>query len=276
MRWNLSLLTIIINMSATETWDKIVVSNLSPQPRSQLVSFVSPSSDIRPQLTSPGHMTGQNTPSLTRHAKAMVQRIKGEAESILDSRHGGSQRYSFLPPESCTEDSDSDQEEDVKFRRYKELPREIIRDLTRSSQFQRLESASNGDPSVTRTRDRPSSIVKDLARVNLSLLSSTGKSAYHVFNNQSSDSINTINSVHNDNFNDSLISYDLQKEDSVVTPGTITKSDSAFTWQSYSCSSRNSTLSSCYRDHTDITDAGLHTEVSVNIYKFEFYFLCII
>ena len=235
------------------------------------MSFVCPSSDTRTQLPSPGHMTVQNTPSLTRHAKAMVQRIKGEAESILDSRHGGSQRYSFLPPESCTEDSVSDQEEDVKFRRYKELPREIMRDLTRSSQFQRLDS--NGDSGGgTRTRDRPGSIVKDLARVNLSMLSSTGSSQYHVFNNQSSDSINTINSVHNDNFNDSLISYDLQRQEPVVTPGTMTKSDSAFTWQSYSCSSRNSTLSSCYRDHTDITDAGVHTEVPVNIYNLSFYF----
>ena len=47
----------------------------------------------------------------------MVQKIKGEAESILDSRHGGSQRYSFLPPESCTEESDSEEDEDVKFHR---------------------------------------------------------------------------------------------------------------------------------------------------------------
>ena len=51
----------------------------------------------------------------------MVQRLKGEAESILESRHGlASQRYSFLPPDSATEDSDSEaeaEEEAVRRRR---------------------------------------------------------------------------------------------------------------------------------------------------------------
>ena len=71
---------------------------------------------------------------------------------------------------------------------------------------------------------RPS-IVKDLARVNLSLLNTT--SHYSVLNNQSSDSINTINS--NLDTTGDLVSYQLQEEDEV---GGLTKSDSAFTWQS--------------------------------------------
>lgn len=71
---------------------------------------------------------------------------------------------------------------------------------------------------------RPS-IVKDLARVNLSILNTT--SHYSVLNNQSSDSINTINS--NLDTTGDLVSYQLQEEDEV---GGLTKSDSAFTWQS--------------------------------------------
>ena len=97
------------------------------------------------------------------------------------------------------------------FQRYRELPREMLRDLTKPPA-------------------RPN-IVKDLARVNLSLLNTT--SHYSVLNNQSSDSINTINSnldttgdVQPDN---DLVSFDLQEEEET---GGLTKSDSAFTWQS--------------------------------------------
>ena len=80
---------------------------------------------------------------------------------------------------------------------------------------------------------RPS-IVKDLARVNLSLLNTT--SHYSVLNNQSSDSINTINSNIGDTTggdsrpDTDLVSFDLQEEEE-ETAG-LTKSDSAFTWQS--------------------------------------------
>ena len=186
----------------------------------------------------------------------MVQRLKGEAESILESRHGlASQRYSFLPPDSATEDSDSEVE-DERFRRYRELPREIYRDLTRPSQFQRLEAEESSNPS----KDRPSSIVKDLARVNISELLHPGgqtgglSSQYRVFTNQSSDSLNSVQR------DPSLISFDLARP---VEPDTrpLTKSDSAFTWQSYSCSSRASTLSSALRDaSTEATEAM--TEVS--------------
>ena len=195
----------------------------------------------------------------------MVQRLKGEAESILESRHGlASQRYSFLPPDSATEDSDSEAE-DERFRRYRELPREIYRDLTRPSQFQRLEAASDEIKGSSNTsRERPSSIVKDLARVNISELLHPGgqsglSSQYRVFTNQSSDSLNSVQR------DPSLISFDLARPSDSDTrpPGGLTKSDSAFTWQSYSCSSRASTLSSALRDaSTEVTDPGLMTEVS--------------
>ena len=80
---------------------------------------------------------------------------------------------------------------------------------------------------------RPS-IVKDLARVNLSILNTT--SHYSVLNNQSSDSINTINSnidTTGDTRPDTdLVSFDLQEEVEGEETGGLTKSDSAFTWQS--------------------------------------------
>ena len=102
------------------------------------MSFSLPSSDDEARAPD---LPGLVTPSLTRSARAMVQRLKGEAESILEFRHGlASQRYSFLPPDSATEDSDSEAE-DERFRRYRKLPREIYRDLTRPSQFQRIEAA---------------------------------------------------------------------------------------------------------------------------------------
>ena len=88
--------------------------------------------------------------------------------------------------------------------RYRELPREVM-------------------------RERPS-IVKDLARVNLSLLNTT--SHYSVLNNQSSDSINTINS--NLETTGDLVSFNLQEEEEEEAGG-LTKSDSAFTWQSKRC-----------------------------------------
>ena len=86
---------------------------------------------------------------------------------------------------------------------------------------------------LTKPAARPS-IVKDLARVNLSLLNTS--SHYSVLNNQSSDSINTINSnVIDTTGGDSrpdteLVSFDLQEEEEET--GGLTKSDSAFTWQS--------------------------------------------
>ena len=84
---------------------------------------------------------------------------------------------------------------------------------------------------LTKPPARPN-IVKDLARVNPSLLNTT--SHYSVLNNQSSDSINTINS-NLDTTGDSrpdtdLVSFELQEEEEET--GGLTKSDSAFTWQS--------------------------------------------
>ena len=244
----------------------MVVPALSPQPRSQLVCFTLPAPDSAPRNPGPASSHAHHTPSLTRSARAMVQRLKGEAESILESRHGlATQRYSFLPPESATEDSDSEAE-DERFRRYRELPREIYRDLTRPAQFQRLEAAGDyvkGSSKSSKTsRDRPSSIVKDLGRVNISDLLHPGgqgglSSQYQVFTNQSSDSLNSMQR------DPSLISFELARPESDTRPPGLTKSDSAFTWQSYSCSSRASTLSSAFRDNsTDVTDPGLNTEVS--------------
>ena len=63
------------------------------------------------------------TPSITRQARAVVQKLRDEAGSILECRHSGRQRYSFLPPDSCAEDSE--EEEEVKYQRYKELKRAI-------------------------------------------------------------------------------------------------------------------------------------------------------
>ena len=84
---------------------------------------------------------------------------------------------------------------------------------------------------LTKPPARPS-IVKDLARVNLSLLNTT--SHYSVLNNQSSDSINTINSniltTEDSRPDTDLVSFDLQEEEEDT--GGLTKSDSAFTWQS--------------------------------------------
>ena len=100
------------------------------------------------------------------------------------------------------------------FQRYRELPREMLRDLSKPPA-------------------RPN-IVKDLARVNLSLLNTT--SHYSVLNNQSSDSINTINSNIGDTTggdsrpDTDLVSFDLQEEEEET--GGLTKSDSVFTWQS--------------------------------------------
>ena len=217
--------------SGTETWDRVVtVSTLSPHPRSQLVSLVT---RCRQPLLLTSAPAAPGTPSITRQARAVVQKLRDEAGSILESRHSGRQRYSFLPPDSCAEDSE--EEEEVKYQRYKELPRDLIRDFTRSSQFQRL------DP-VKKTKDARSSIVKDFAKVNLSLLQS---SQYNVLTNQSSDSINSIQHQQQEE-----VSYDLQRP--------MTKSDSVSTWQSYSCSS---TLSSHFRDFRDFTE--VNTEVSI-------------
>ena len=85
--------------------------SLSPQPRSQLFSFASaadPASDYAEAAPSSPEPVAA-TPSLARQqpwARAVVRRLRGEAESLLESRHGlaTQQRYSFLPPESCTED----------------------------------------------------------------------------------------------------------------------------------------------------------------------------
>ena len=86
---------------------------------------------------------------------------------------------------------------------------------------------------LTKPQARPN-IVKDLARVNLSLLNTS--SHYSVLNNQSSDSINTINSnIRDTTGGDSrpdtdLVSFDLQEEEEET--GGLTRSDSAITWES--------------------------------------------
>ena len=63
--------------------------------------------------------------------------------------------------------------------------------------------------------------MKDLARVNLSLLNTT--SHYSVLNNQSN--VDTRPDT-------DLVSFELQEEVEGEETGGLTKSDSAFTWQS--------------------------------------------
>ena len=225
------------------------------------------------------------TDSLARQARAVAGRVKEEAENILDSRHAGT-RYSFLPPDSCSEDCDSDHEDEkddwTTNKIYKQLPSEIYRDLRRPSQFQRLES------DTANKTNHHSFIMKDLVAMNLSIFSPT--TSYSMFDNQSTDSL--------DSHTDSPAGFKLPKshsshlltlpnrehsipsctelselsnpsnyqtKDSPVQPS-IKKSDSQFTFQSYSCSSRNSTLSSCYRELSDtghlvdLTEEGHETE----------------
>ena len=87
---------------ALESWERVMTgSSVGPQPRSQCFSFVYQDPGER-QTQPPGDETNQKyftkyknisipavaaaqaTPSLARHAKAVVQRLRGEAESLLD------------------------------------------------------------------------------------------------------------------------------------------------------------------------------------------------
>ena len=112
--------------------------------------------------------------------------------------------------------------------------------------------------------------MKDLARANLH--------QYQVFTNQSCDSLHSLlqpqldtdlqkaptdlqkptNDLRKPDSDLQKLTYDLQRPEPAAE--TMPKSDSMFTWQSYSCSSRYSTLSSQYRDQAQ--DPGLNTEVT--------------
>ena len=121
--------------------------------------------------------------------------------------------------------------------------------------------------------------MKDLARANLH--------QYQVFTNQSCDSLHSLlqpqpdtdlqkpttdlqkpdsdlqkptTDLHKPDSDLQKLTYDLQRPEPPAE--TMTKSDSMFTWQSYSCSSRYSTLSSQYRDQSQ--DPGLNTEVTTS------------
>eukprot|EP00090_Calanus_glacialis_P001090 TRINITY_DN10771_c0_g1_i2.p1 TRINITY_DN10771_c0_g1~~TRINITY_DN10771_c0_g1_i2.p1 ORF type:complete len:674 (-),score=159.36 TRINITY_DN10771_c0_g1_i2:91-2112(-) len=281
---------------ATECWEKVPSIPPAPQPRSQMIAFVFP--ELR---CDDGELDGlsavPSTPSLARHAWAVAGRIKEGAENILDSRHAGT-RYSFIPPDSCSEDCESDREDDwANSKILKQLPREMYRDIKRPSDFQRLNVKSSNKPNQSR------SIMKDLTKVKMSILSPTAQ--YSMFYNQSSESLDSQSNFssqlfplpkteirnctelselpncteltelsncrelselpsctelsHPSNYNNSTHPHKL--------PDTsIPKSDSQFTFQSYSCSSRNSTLSSNYREMSDtghlvdLTEEGLETE----------------
>ena len=116
--------------------------------------------------------------------------------------------------------------------------------------------------------------MKDLARANLH--------QYQVFTNQSCDSLHSLlqpqldtdlqkaptdlqkptNDLRKPDSDLQKLTYDLQKPEPAAE--TMPKSDSMFTWQSYSCSSRYSTLSSQYRDQAQ--DPGLNTEVTTSVH----------
>ena len=125
---------------------------------------------------------------LARTARTVVDRIRDSVES----RAAQASSYSFLPADSCAEQSDSEEEEAP--RRPQPRPARPARPA------------------------RPGSIVADLARVQL-----WGAAAqYTMFDNQSTDSL------------------DREEWRGGTGEGGLTKSDSAFTWQSYS----STTLSS--------------------------------
>ena len=151
-------------LSATECWEKVPSIPPAPQPRSQMIAFVFPELRCDDGVID-GLSAVPSTPSLARHAWAVAGRIKEGAENILDSRHAGT-RYSFIPPDSCSEDCESDGEEDwAKSKTLKQLPREMYRDIKRPSDFQRLNVKCSNKPNQSR------SIMKDLTKVKMSILS---------------------------------------------------------------------------------------------------------
>ena len=108
--------------------------------------------------------------------------------------------------------------------------------------------------------------MKDLARANLH--------QYQVFTNQSCDSLHSLlqpqpdtdlqkptTDLQRPDSDLQKLTYDLQRPEPAAE--TMPRSDSMFTWQSYSCSSRYSTLSSQCRDQSQ--DPGLNTEVTTVI-----------
>ena len=245
----------------------------TPQPRSQMVAFVVSELSSSDKEEMPSYCAVPSTPSLARHARTVADKLKEGAENILESRHAAV-RYSFIPPDSCSEDGDSDDEPEeddwARNKILKQLPKEIFRDIKRPSDFQRLEMKPQNKINYS------TSIIKDLTKVKMSILSpTTTTTPYSVFyNNQSSESLNSSQTFPLPDRNDSLPnntelsdlpgcteSRELSELSELSNPShyhnqpqphsLITKSDSEFTFQSYSCSSRASTLSSQYREVTD-------------------------
>ena len=214
----------------------------APQPRSQMVAFV-----VSESLASIGDSSNWKavaaTPSLSRHSQSVVERIKQEAGNILDSRYGGT-KYSFIPPDTCSEDYDSDEYHDIEETApsgiLKQLPKEIFRDLKRPSDFQRL------DAKMPTKFGQGGSIIKDLTKVKMSILSPT--TSYSMFSNQSSESLDSQQGCMT---NTKLSDLPNPSTPDLIPLTSIQKSDSQSTFQSYSCSSRNSTLSSNYRQSAD-------------------------
>ena len=281
-------------LSATECWEKVPSIPPAPQPRSQMIAFVFPELHFNGGVLD-GSSAVPSTPSLARHAWAVAGRLKEGAENILDSRHAET-RYSFIPPDSCSEDCESDGEEDwANSKILKQLPREIYRDIKRPSDFQRLNVKCSNKPNQSR------SIIKDLTKVKMSILSPTAQ--YSMFYNQSSESLNSQINFSSQLFplpkteirnctelselpnctelselpNCTVLSNctelselpsctELSHPSNYLPDPFIPKSDSQFTFQSYSCSSRNSTLSSNYREMSDtghlvdLTEEGQETE----------------
>ena len=216
-----------------ETWERLLILPAVPQPRSQMVALVvaEESTDRKFVLISP---------SLSRHSQSVVERIKKEAGNMLDSTYRGTKFY-FTTPDTCSQDFDSDDTKDnITATILKQIPKEIIRDLKRPSDFQRLSSK------MPNKFAQGGSIIKDLAKVKISILSPI--TSYFMFSNQSSESLNSQpDCLANSKFSD------LQNASTpdLIPLTSIQKSDSQSTFQSYSCSSRNSTLSSNYKDSVD-------------------------
>jgi hypothetical protein len=204
------------------------------------------------------------TPSLARPLRAAAARLREEAAGL--ARPGLTTRYSFLAPDTCAEESEP---ETVGLH---DLPGELLRDLRRPSQFQRLEQAA--------PPGRHASILKDLAKA--SQLGLWGHlRPYSVFSNESCESLNSgaaspasIRTVESRSSHqlaaaaglpsDSVsvpnllevaegredeeeeVLFDLQEGESKRSPelwaggwAGVNRSDSQFTFQSYDCSSRN-------------------------------------
>ena len=264
----------LVTLTATECWEKVPPIPLTPQPRSQMVALLVPDTSSSSLEELPGYSRPlASAPSLARQAQYLADRIKEGAENILDSKHA-TVRYSFIAPDYCSEEFDSDDDVNNDDRTSNKILKyqNISKDSKRPTNF-----LTNSRKNCNKL-SYSSTIMRDLNKVRMSLLSPTNSNStlYSVFYNQSSESINssqflqetsqlpesmqlpeTHNSKKLPKVQNSMDQPELPSKSDLsglsqhpTLPGNlITKSDSQFTFQSYSCSSRSSTLSSTYREN---------------------------